>query len=338
MPFAGRVRPVAPCLPATRPRAAALSITRTLSHPDVRALAALVASPSLIASSSSPVALLDDSWRLATLFERREWLAALDIDPAPLIAHLARSNARQLGRYAEALWQYWFAQLPGARLHAAGLPVKEGLAVRGEFDFIVTLPGLFGIQHLETGYKFFLHDPIDVDGSRCLGPNPADRLDRKWRHMVDTQLPLSQTALGRAALPSSLAQMTITPRACLQGYIFYPFGDDKRRLTTLAPDHARGWWSRFDKVTAPPPWTTLASAWTVLPKLRWIAPACIGPGETSPMSGISCQARLAAHFSDSRQAQLLGGLARDRHGRWHETVRVFIVHPDWPSTDSGTNG
>jgi hypothetical protein len=53
------------------------------------------------------------------------------------------------------------------------------------------------------------------------------------------------------------------------------------------------------------------------------------------MSGGLCQARLAAHFSGSRQAQLLGGLSRDRDGHWHETVRVFIVHPDWPSTDSG---
>ena len=98
--FAGRARPVAPSVPAIRPRDAALAIMRSLSNADVRALAALVASPSLIASSSSPVALLDDGWRLATLLERREWLTALDADPSSLIAHLARSNARQLGRYA----------------------------------------------------------------------------------------------------------------------------------------------------------------------------------------------------------------------------------------------
>jgi len=64
--FAGRARPVAPSVPAIRPRDAALAIMRSLSNADVRALAALVASPSLIASSSSPVALLDDGWRLAT--------------------------------------------------------------------------------------------------------------------------------------------------------------------------------------------------------------------------------------------------------------------------------
>ena len=262
LPFASRAWSVAPGAPAALAREAALQVVRGLSHPDVRALAALVASPSLIASSSSPVALLDDSWRLATLLERREWLADLDTDPAPLLLHLAHSKARQLGRYAEALWQFWFAELPGARLHAAGLPVKSGAAVRGEFDFIVALPGLPGIQHLETGYKFFLHCPTDTDESRCLGPNPADRLDRKWRHMVDSQLPLSQTSLGRAALPATLALMPITPRACLQGYVFYPFGDDAPTLPTLAPDHARGWWSRFDAMATPPSWTTLARAWT----------------------------------------------------------------------------
>ena len=207
-------------------------------------------------------------------------------------------------------------------MHAVGLPVKEGGAVRGEFDFIVTLPGLPGIQHLETGYKFFLHAPTDVDESRCIGPNPADRLDRKWRHMVDAQLPLSQSRLGRAALPSSLANMPITPGACLQGYIFYPFGHDKPRLTKLAPDHAHGWWSRFDKAISRPRWTTLASAWTVLPKLRWIAPARVAKAESSPMSGDLCQARLAAHFS-TRGKRSSGGLARDRDGHWHETVRVF---------------
>jgi hypothetical protein len=202
--------------------------------------------------------------------------------------------------------------------------------VRGEFDFIVALPGLPGVQHLETGYKFFLYHACGRDGPDCVGPDPADRLDRKWRHMVDAQLPLSQTSLGRAALPSSLAGRPITPRACLQGYIFYPFGNAPPALPTLARDHARGWWARFEAPASAPAWTRLARAWTVLPKLRWIAPAMVAPTEDPPMSGRQCQQRLATHFAGSRQAQLLSGLARGRDGHWHETVRVFIVHPDWP--------
>jgi hypothetical protein len=318
---------VARSLPAAAEGARAL--LRTLAHPDVRALAALAASPSLVAAGNSPVALLDDGWRLAMLRERSAWLAALDADPAALTAHLAQSNARQLGRYAESLWQFWFACMPGAHVHAAGLPVKDGNAVRGEFDFIVTLPGLPGIQHLETGYKFFLFDPASPGGADCIGPNPADRFDRKWRHMVDTQLPLSQTPLGRAALPSALADQPITPRACLQGYVFYPHGVASRPLPTLAAGHARGWWARFDACAKRPAWTTMARAWTSLTRLSWIAPARVPASAAPPLSGTACQDRLAVHFATSRQAQLLAGLVRDRHGNWHESVRVFIVHPDW---------
>jgi hypothetical protein len=258
----------------------------------------------------------------------------LDNDPALLVSHIARSNAKQLGRYAEALWQFWFATLPGTLLHAAGLPVKDGLAVRGEFDFVVCLPGLDGIQHLEMAYKFFLHHASAADLARCVGPNPADTLDRKWRHMIDVQLPLSQTALGRAALPDALALQAITPRACLQGYIFYPFGDDVLALPAVAPDHARGWWSRFEQGSECPSWMDIAQAWTISPKLRWIAPAFIAAHAPLPMTSASCHAHLQAHFAMSRQAQLLCGLARNDKGQWHETVRVFVVHPDWPSASA----
>ncbi len=186
--------------PRGAPRAAPL--WNELVDPDVRALAALIASPLLIAEHAAPIATLTDAWRIESLRLRHGWLLDLDAAPQRLREHLAASNARQLGRYAEALWRFWFAHLPGARLHAAGLPVKDALAVRGEFDFIVSLPGLSEVQHLEMAYKFYLYCPPGDDFSRLFGPNAADRLDRKWQHMLDVQLPLSQTALGRAALPA----------------------------------------------------------------------------------------------------------------------------------------
>ena len=130
-----------------------------LVDPDVRALAALIASPLLIAEHAAPIATLTDAWRMESLRLRHRWLLDLDAAPQRLREHLAASNARQLGRYAEALWRFWFADLPGARLHAAGLPVKDALAVRGEFDFIVSLPGLSEVQHLEMAYKFYLYYP-----------------------------------------------------------------------------------------------------------------------------------------------------------------------------------
>jgi hypothetical protein len=303
------------------------------ADPDVRALAALVASPLLIAENAAAIATLTDAWRIESLRSRHRWLLDLDAAPQCLRDHLARSNARQLGRYAEALWRFWFANLPGARLHAAGLTVKDASAVRGEFDFIVSLPGLPQVQHLEMGYKFYLYCPPGDDFSRLFGPNAADRLDRKWQHMLEVQLPLSQTVLGRAALPPEVG--AVVPRACLQGWLFYPLAAGRAAaIAGVSPAHWRGWWSRSEE------WcrngarcADLADHWTVLPRRAWIAPAAVTDPE-AVASLESCRARVATHFATSSQAQLLAGLQRAADGVWRETVRVFVVAPHWPQTSA----
>ncbi|MEP6998757.1 MAG: DUF1853 family protein [Betaproteobacteria bacterium] len=300
-----------------------------LADPDVRALAALIASPLLIAEHAAPIATLTDAWRIDSLRLRHRWLLDLDASPQRLREHLAASNARQLGRYAEALWRFWFAHLPGARLHAAGLPVKDATAVRGEFDFIVSLPGLPKVQHLETGYKFYLHCPPGADFSRLFGPNAADRLDRKWQHMLEVQLPLSQTALGRAALPAGVD--SVIPRACLQGWLFYPLAAPPAPpIGGISPAHWRGWWCRSDDWRSHgAPWAELAGAWTVLPRRAWIAPAAIHD-PAAVASAEVCRAGIDAHFATSSQAQLVAGLARAGDGVWRETLRIFVVAPHWP--------
>lgn len=321
---------------AESPRDASRSppLWNALADPDVRALAALVASPLLIAEHAAPIATLTDAWRNASLRSRQRWLLDLDAAPQPLRAHLANSNARQLGRYAEALWRFWFAHLPGARLHAAGLPVKDTLAVRGEFDFIVSLPELPDVQHLEMGYKFYLYCPPGEDFSRLFGPNAADRLDRKWRHMLEVQLRLSQTALGRAALPAEVG--AVTPRACLQGWLFYPLADGPAvAIPGVSAGHWRGWWCRSDDWRrAGASWTELAAAWTVLPRRAWIAPAAIDdPADLATAE--DCRSRIEAHFAASSQAQLVAGLQHGPDGAWRETVRIFVVAPHWPRGASG---
>ena len=300
-----------------------------LSDDDVRALAALVASPLLIAEQAAPIAMLGDVWRLDTLEARRPWLVELDRAPQRLHEHLSASNARQLGRYAEALWRFWLSRLPGARLHAAGLPVKDASAVRGEFDFIVSLPGLVEVQHLEMSYKFYLYCPPGDDFSRLFGPNTADRLDRKWRHMLEVQLPLSQTALGRAALPAHVG--SVEPRACLQGWLFYPLATRSAApIRGVSPAHWRGWWCRSDDWhRSDAPWSALAGAWTVLPRKSWIAPAAVAD-PAAVASADACRSRIETHFATSSQAQLVAGLSRAADGVWRETVRIFVVSPRWP--------
>lgn len=300
-----------------------------LGDHDVRALAALIASPLLISETAAAIAVLGDAWRLESLRLCRPWLAELDRSPQRLRDHLLASNARQLGRYAEALWRFWLAHLPGARLHAAGLPVKDASAVRGEFDFIVSLPDLPDVQHLEMGYKFYLYCPPGADFSRFFGPNAADRLDRKWRHMLEVQLPLSQTALGRAALPAHIGR--VVPRACLQGWLFYPLAAGwAAAIPGVSPAHWRGWWCRSDDWPCrDAPWTELASAWTVLPRRSWIAPAAVHD-RADAVSAEACRSRIEAHFATSAQAQLVAGLERATDGIWREMVRIFVVSPRWP--------
>lgn len=321
-PTAGRARPHH----AIGDGAALLRRTRS---PDVRSLVALVLAPTLITPERSPFPILEDAWRETTLHHQAAWLEQLDADPRPLSDHLLRSNARQLGRYAEALWQFWFTHLPGAIVHAAGLAVNDGNQVRGELDFILTLPHLPGVQHLETGYKFFLHCPPGDDLSRFVGTNPEDRLDRKWRHMVDAQLPLSQTVLARAAMPRHLAAVPITPRACLQGHIF------RHLEASDAPgmdETGRPLWCRF----ASSPMSRLLKrtrAWSILGKRSWMAPAAIQNGAAARAAILTpreCAARLALHFAGSTQAQLLAGLSLDSDGFWRETTRVMVVASGWP--------
>ncbi|MGH8315318.1 MAG: DUF1853 family protein, partial [Steroidobacterales bacterium] len=77
------------------------------------------------------------------------------------------------------------------------------------------------------------------------------------------------------------------------------------------------------------PWTELATAWMVLPRRAWIAPAAIDdPGAVA--SAATCRVRIDAHFAASSQAQLVAGLERVGDGVWREIVRIFIVSPHWP--------
>ena len=276
----------------------------------MRALAALVASPLLIADHAAPIATLTDAWRNESLRSRHRWLLDLDAAPQRLREHLAASNARQLGRYAEALWRFWFVHLPGARLHAAGLPVKDALAVRGEFDFIVSLPALSDVQHLEMGYKFYLYCPPGDDFSRLFGPNAADRLDRKWQHMLDVQLPLSQTALGRAALPADVGACRTA--GVPSGLAVLPAGGGSAPpIAGVSPAHWRGWWCRSDDWRRPDaPWTDLAGGMDGAAATRWIAPAAIDDPAWRRSRPDACRTRIDAHFAASSQAQLVAGLER----------------------------
>jgi len=77
----------------------------------VRDLAWACFSPPLLRASKLPgsgVDVVDCQPRLTS--SRLDWLAQLDIDPQPLLAHLARNSSHRLGVYFEKLWHFFLRE------------------------------------------------------------------------------------------------------------------------------------------------------------------------------------------------------------------------------------
>lgn len=140
--------------------------------------------------------------RLALNADRRRWLQDLDTKPAPLLAFLGDSRARRLGLYFERLWQFFLDTDPAVTLLAHNLAIDEKGRTLGEFDCLYYCHARACHVHLELAVKFYLLRP-GADGSlwrHWIGPNVADRLDRKLQRLFDHQLRLGDTAAARPAL------------------------------------------------------------------------------------------------------------------------------------------
>lgn len=243
-----------------------------LNDAAVRDLAWLLLSADLLRAQPPPLPHALFAQLFSGADEKRaalNWLAALDRDPAPLHAALARASATRLGRYAEALLGWFFAHGPSARLVAQNVAVRGEGRTLGECDFLLETRAGERL-HWELAVKCYLH----AGGAALadfVGPNLRDRFDWKLAHLRDRQLRLSEraefAALGYAG--PWRAQMLV------KGRLFYratgaplpPLPD----APELAAAHARGWWVTQSE------WPAFARAqraegWSALPRLAWLAP------------------------------------------------------------------
>lgn len=199
---------------------ATLPVLQSYTSPWVRALAWSCFSPSLVRATKdiTPPALpLTD--------QRLQWLAALNRDDRPLRKHLdAHCNSPRLGLVFESLWHFFLREDPDTELLAHNLPVRHQGRTLGEFDIIYRDRPKNAVRHLELAVKFFL-------GKHCgelplhdwLGPNSADRLDRKLSRLQSHQLKLADTSAGRKAL-REIGVDHCTPQLRVAGILFYPDG------------------------------------------------------------------------------------------------------------------
>jgi len=286
-----------------------------LRRAPVRALAWLLDSPDLL-DVDAP------AWagRVATLGpvtpQVADWLAQLDLDPAPLDAALGERSYTRLGLYAEKLMAFYFAQQ--GRLVAHGLQVRAARNdTVGEFDFLLDA-GPDALEHIEFATKFYLLDgAADQEFDALVGPNLADSLGVKMRKIFERQLALGQHPAAQALLPRPVTRA----HALVKGWLFYPSGSWPA-MQGITAGHCRGFWCALDELDG-----LAGEEFVILPKLEWLAPLRVDAGAAT-LDRAQLAAYLEAQFQDSG-TPLLVALMRREGDALEEVERGFIVPNDW---------
>lgn len=280
-----------------------------LKTPQVRDLAWLLSAPSpwFDPHDTAPSRLLGaQGW---------PQLLALDADPAPLLMHLAAHPVRRLGFYAEQLLAFWIYHAPHLAMHAANLPVRDGLRTVGEFDFLLTIDG--EPWHLETASKFYLQ--LALPSGPWVGASLRDALHLK-ADKTQRQLQLSQHPA--AILPPGFAPCQVGARTT--GWLFLPAEGAMPILPPLNPAACLGWWCLLDQ---PWPQAQEDSRWCHLPRLRWLSPALLPEAETLALAELQFLAQ------SWQTPQLVAELQQQADGCWLEVARGFVAPQGWPQPD-----
>ncbi len=289
-----------------------------LRNPHVRDLAWLLDSPDLL----DPAAPLWQG-RIATLapFLKPDfgaWLRQLDAQPQALETLIAEHGFNRLGRYSELLMAFYLGN--AGVLHAHGLQVRGSDNVTvGEFDFLLR-DAAARLIHWEFATKFYLLQPQGEGqgGESLVGPNLADSLAAKMRKILDRQLVLSQQAAAQLLLHEAVAQA----QALIKGWLFYPVdAAPKRAIEGVNAAHCHGFWRPLGSVEGMPD-----AQFSVLPRMRWLAPARTAPEECFDRSGLADA--LKKHFSRD-SLPLMIGIMQPGEGAMLEVERGFIVPDDW---------
>ncbi|WP_289083476.1 DUF1853 family protein [uncultured Spongiibacter sp.] len=220
---------------------------------------------------SAPLVNIGDHPALALTPERMAWLQSLDNDDQPLRKHLhERCKSPRLGLVFESLWHFFLEQDRSTELIAHNLPVRNARGrTLGEFDILYHDHTLQQRFHLELAVKFFLATrPGDIPLSAWLGPNSADRLDRKLERLQTHQLPLANSPEGALAM-SNVGIEHCKAQLRVAGVLFYPQG---KRATSacLNNDHPKGTWFSVQQFTTQKTEKEQAT-WRLLEKPHWLS-------------------------------------------------------------------
>ena len=299
------------------------------THPLVRSLAWLIGSPALLADGAAPGPdmVVDDAWCAAALDDALPWLKRQDSDPAALETFVAAKRSARLGHLAETLVAYWLGHGGRFVLLAENLAVRESGRTLGEFDFVLRDLASDETVHWELTVKFYLRDPHLHGLAAFVGPTRTDTLAAKTTRMFSSQVRLSRTPAGAAAL-AAIGAPVGAARALIKGRLFYP-QQPVAHESVVNPAHARGWWMRLGEfrragVPAGRVFRVLErTQWLVWPEHRDFAP-CL---DTQAIAGLA-----EAHFRAGNPALSVAEFDAKR-SQTLECARGMIVPDHWGGAD-----
>jgi len=289
--------------------------------PHVRNLAWALLSPALIETRNTKYHLPHSIYEQA-YHDIQPHLSTIDNDDQTLSEYLQLNNHYRLGIYFERCWLYWLQHSKQFRLLSSNLPVRDDKKTLGEFDLIVKNQTSGDVEHWELAIKFYLQVNPPGRDTQWLGPNLKDRLSRKYHHLIDQQLALSDNPVAKQ-LCLDRGWDIVTKRLLSKGRLFYAFNEQLERPPAACPDyiqedHQTGWWlseSEFERTFSPLPQCQFHR----LEKREWMA-----------QSG--CEALSYRQFVLQLQRDTLEHPVQVLVSRWTEKPEILFLVPDqWHS-------
>jgi hypothetical protein len=294
-----------------------------VQHPQLRDLIWAVCSPSLI----NPLPGWPGAFSLDITAEIRHRLE--HTDTRALEQHLAHRETRFLGRYFEALWEFFFIHEPRFTVVAKNLQIHDAQHTLGEFDFIVFDDHTNKYIQLELAIKFYLgfrqtNSHPYTDGKHLwIGPQTRDRLDLKIAKALDHQLILHQHPVAQQQL-QALGVDTVEPQLLIKGYLFQP------QPALPLPDYIvstcqQAHWIGLDQL---PAIVTAEHPWHLLHKRHWPAPP-YPENIDNPLPANELIKQLNIVINRENRPYLI--VQTDiSAGSWRVLKRYFVTPPAWP--------
>ena len=295
---------------------------RVTQHPQLRDLIWAVCSPPLLKALPDWPQVFD----VGVTDELRHRLVRTNTEA--LEDHIRRRETRFLGKYFEALWEFFFLHEPRFDVCAKNLQIRDSERTLGEFDFVVFDHATEKYLQLELAVKFYLgvretNGHRYTDGEHLwIGPQARDRLDIKVARALEHQLTLHQHPQARQQL-GDLGINAVEPQILFRGYLFQP--EQPLPLPEyVVPGESLAQWLKLadlERVVAD------ESPCYVLHKRHWLAPP-YADNLGAPLTVAELQSRLHALIgTENRPVMFVQGSSEPIGA---ELKRYFVTPDHWP--------